>query len=62
MFTQCCVCKKIRENNHWLHVPDYIVANASISHGYCPDCALTATRELDMLHPETKKKDPPPAK
>jgi len=61
MLTQCCVCKKIRENNKWVDVPDYIVADASVSHGYCPDCARDANRELDKRHPATEKTVPPAA-
>jgi len=36
----CAFCKKIRTNNQWVTIEEYIAghSNASFSHGFCPSC------------------------
>jgi DNA-binding response OmpR family regulator len=36
----CMYCKRIRENNQWIGIEEYVAArtDASFSHGVCPQC------------------------
>lgn len=48
MVVQCCVCKRRRQGNRWVDhkqnpEPD---AKTVVSHGYCPECAAKAFREI----------------
>ncbi len=48
----CSVCKKVRsDSGYWQQVEDYFRdrSNALFSHGYCPECAAKANKEIDDL-------------
>ncbi len=36
MTVQCCVCKKVKEDNQW--VRRAVQTPGAISHSYCPHC------------------------
>jgi hypothetical protein len=44
MTVQCCKCKRIRVNGHWL--PATSAKPGSTSHSYCPECLFEATVEM----------------
>ncbi|MEO8259011.1 MAG: response regulator [Acidobacteriota bacterium] len=51
----CAQCKKIRDDqNYWQRVEKYIAKNAdaSFSHGLCPDCAAAAQLEAEQMADE----------
>ena len=43
MMTQCCVCKKIQQDEQW--IPDAIHHHEA-SHTYCPDCVKVVWAEI----------------
>lgn len=51
----CSVCKRIRDEKsepvRWVNVADYITSKTDtrFTHGYCPDCAEKALKEIDRL-------------
>ncbi len=45
MVVQCCVCKKIRENDSWVEATFYFDPEEA-SHGYCPACSAQALAEI----------------
>jgi len=44
----CSSCKKIKVNDEWIPIEDYIRggAEAKFSHGLCPECAAKYIKEL----------------
>ncbi|HPO15206.1 MAG TPA: hypothetical protein PLI09_17315 [Candidatus Hydrogenedentes bacterium] len=36
MTVQCCVCAKVKEDNHWVH--RHVERPKDVSHTYCPNC------------------------
>jgi sigma-B regulation protein RsbU (phosphoserine phosphatase) len=47
----CCFCKKIRDDqNYWQQVDFYLSTHleTKFSHGICPDCLVTAEKELEQ--------------
>ena len=50
MVVQCCVCKKIRKNDAWIMAAPTTHREAVTSHGYCPNCAKDAFREIKEYH------------
>ncbi len=51
----CSSCKRVRDDTgYWNQIDTYIHAhtNASLSHGYCPECAAKAFRECGFEVPE----------
>lgn len=50
MVVQCCVCKRIRENNSWAKPTLPLTNEKAMSHGYCPNCADEAFREVREYH------------
>jgi len=56
---QCCVCKKIRQGDHWVMPPHLLHSLAdSISHGFCPLCYTAELSKVDkwIAEEEEKKK------
>ncbi len=47
MKIQCCVCKKVREQNVWTH--QILWSPQNVSHTYCPDCLQEAKKEAHEL-------------
>lgn len=48
----CASCKKIRDDEgYWQQLEDYIRkhSEATLSHGYCPECAQELQAEVDAL-------------
>lgn len=50
MVVQCCVCKKIRVDGEWRETDADRPNPAEASHGYCPNCADDAFREVREYH------------
>ena len=50
MVIECCVCKRMRADGRWVHRDDPGPADADVSHGYCPECARKAFKEIQLLH------------
>lgn len=50
MVIQCCVCKKFRQEDRWLHLDEVVYQGGPISHGYCPECAARAFEAVRMSH------------
>jgi sensor domain CHASE-containing protein len=51
----CSACKRVRDDSgYWAQIDTYIHdhTNASLSHGYCPECAAKAFRECGFEVPE----------
>jgi len=49
MIVKCCVCHKVRENEAWRSAEPAELTDQSVSHGYCPDCAEAAFREIRAM-------------
>jgi len=50
----CATCKRVRnESGHWSQIDTYLYehTNASLSHGYCPECAAKAFQEYGFAIP-----------
>jgi hypothetical protein len=47
MITQCCQCRRVRQEGAWIEPSESMLNNARVSHGYCPDCALVAFQAVD---------------
>ncbi|MBN2307414.1 MAG: hypothetical protein JXR94_00495 [Candidatus Hydrogenedentes bacterium] len=62
MIVQCCVCKKVRKDGHWVELRTPLRKGAFVSHGYCPVCAAKAFEEVRRVvadsakEPDSKKK------
>ncbi len=53
----CSVCKKIRdEEGNWEQMEKYISEHSDtrFSHGYCPECAQKALKEIGLIERESK--------
>ena len=62
MYVQCCVCKRVRENNVWVLPESGENLQTNASHGYCPECAEAAFEEIrEMLNQECSSCTTPPA-
>jgi sensor domain CHASE-containing protein len=51
----CCHCKRVRDDTgYWSQIDTYIGqhTNASLSHGYCPECAAKTFKEFGLEIPE----------
>ena len=46
MTVQCCLCKRVRKQQHWVDPEIDMVDMADTSHGYCPKCAAKAFAEI----------------
>jgi hypothetical protein len=48
MVVECCVCKRRRQGDHWVAYQQNSALDAKtlVSHGYCPECAAKAVREI----------------
>ena len=46
MTVQCCMCKRVREQQRWVDPGFNTVDITDISHGYCPVCAAKAFAEI----------------
>lgn len=47
MEVQCCVCKRIRKDDHWVRPARTEAVNAAaMSHGYCPRCASKVLEDI----------------
>jgi DNA-binding response OmpR family regulator len=46
----CCSCKKIRDNNQWVRLEEYITdhSEATFTHGFCPECAAQFMRAAGL--------------
>ena len=56
----CCGCKRVRDDTgYWNQIDTYLRkhTNASLSHGYCPECAAKFYEECGYDVPETVKAD-----
>lgn len=54
----CCCCKRVRDDTgYWNQIDTYLSnhTNASLSHGYCPECAAKAFEDLGVNVPEEVK-------
>lgn len=49
MIVQCCLCKKVRQGKQWVIANPSDLADAHVSHGYCPACAAQAFAEIRAL-------------
>jgi len=47
MIKQCCECRKICIDEQWGVPNTTLPADERVSHGYCPDCAKVAMRQVD---------------
>lgn len=55
--TQCCVCKKVKTNDHWT-LPCHMLFSIdplNISHGYCPECANEAFKQIAKYEKERQR-------
>ncbi|MBI1319401.1 MAG: hypothetical protein GC168_10715 [Candidatus Hydrogenedens sp.] len=52
MKVKCCVCDKVRRESGWEVPVAGEMADGNVSHGYCPECADTAFREIRALRYE----------
>jgi sensor domain CHASE-containing protein len=55
MLPICSYCKRVRDDTgYWSRIETYIHhhSNASLSHGYCPECAAKAFRDFGFEVPE----------
>jgi hypothetical protein len=51
----CTSCKRVRDDTgYWSQIDTYLHqhTNASLSHGFCPECAAKAFQELGFEVPE----------
>ena len=51
----CSSCKRVRDDTgYWSQIDTYLCqhTNASLSHGYCPECAAKAFKEFGMEVPD----------
>jgi sensor domain CHASE-containing protein len=56
----CSYCKRVREDTgYWSQIDTYLGehTNASLSHGYCPECAANAFKEFGLEVPESVTSD-----
>ncbi len=54
----CCYCKRVRDDTgYWSQIDTYIRKHtkASVSHGYCPECAVKFYEECGCEVPEKVK-------
>ena len=54
MLPMCACCKRVRDDSgYWSKIETYIHAhtNASLSHGYCPECAAKTFRDFGLTVP-----------
>jgi sensor domain CHASE-containing protein len=54
----CCGCKRVRDDNgYWRQIDNYLRKHtkASLSHGYCPECAAKFYEECGIDVPEKVK-------
>ena len=54
----CCGCKRVRDDNgYWRQIDNYLRRHtkASLSHGYCPECAAKFYEECGIDMPEKVK-------
>jgi sensor domain CHASE-containing protein len=52
----CCSCKRVRDDTgYWSQIDTYLGhhTNASLSHGYCPECAAKTFKEFGLDIPES---------
>lgn len=56
MVVQCCVCRRVRNENEWI-VPEAAAVEQrdKISHGYCPRCAAQAFEEIKQIRAVPRK-------
>lgn len=47
MTTQCCTCRKICIDDRWGVPSTPLPADERVSHGYCPECAKAAMRQVE---------------
>jgi len=52
MKVKCCVCDKVRKDGTWVPAEPQERFDGNVSHGYCPECAETAFREIRALRYE----------
>jgi hypothetical protein len=58
MLPICCSCKKIRDDKgYWNQIEAYLARHtqASFSHSYCHDCAITFCEESGLEVPEAMR-------
>jgi hypothetical protein len=56
MLPICSCCKRVREDSgYWSQIDSYLSqhTNASLSHGYCPECAARAFKDFGYEVPES---------
>ena len=51
MITQCCECKRVREDTEWVEPRREFTRDEHVSHGYCPQCADVLMREISLEDP-----------
>lgn len=52
----CCYCKRVRDDTgYWSKIDTYLGqhTNASLSHGYCPECAAKTFKDFGLDIPES---------
>jgi len=50
MIRQCCQCKKIAVDGHWVYPRFNQLAGQEISHGYCDRCFSKVKRQIRSQH------------
>lgn len=46
MQVQCCVCKRVRREGHWVRLKRAETLRDNVSHGYCPRCASKVLEDI----------------
>jgi hypothetical protein len=51
MIHQCCQCRKIEVDGHWVYPRFSQLDGQDVSHGYCPTCFAAVKRQIQAnLH------------
>jgi len=55
MYVQCCVCKRVRQDDAWVLPESGVNFQPDASRGYCPECAEAAFKEIEQMNNNHKR-------
>ncbi|MCX7934187.1 MAG: hypothetical protein N3A66_02885 [Planctomycetota bacterium] len=58
MVRVCCVCHRLQRDGEWVMAP--LPVDELPTHGYCPQCAANAWREIKLMLYRDKQLASPP--
>ena len=54
MIRQCCECRRVWENDHWVVVPEEQLEGKDVTHGYCDECFVLQMQIIHRLEKEAR--------